>query len=69
MTSFKKYHLSIQALAVQQRPPEYAGVKEFLNECDFFVFTLSLKDMLEIAKFSPRLEGLLLQTILFSPTL
>lgn len=57
MSGPEKYHLNVQALAVQQRPPEYADSEEFLNEYDFFVFELSSKDVLKIAKFSPRSES------------
>lgn len=57
MSGTEKYHLSVQALAVQQRPPEYANSEEFLNEYDFFVFDLSSEDLLKIAKFSPRSES------------
>jgi len=57
MTSLSNYRLRVQALAVQQRPPDYTKEQEFMNEYDFFVFTLKSNDLLKIAKFSPRSES------------
>jgi DGQHR domain-containing protein len=49
--------LVIPALLVSQRPPEHIHSSEFLNEYDFFLFSVSSTDLLKIAKFSSRSES------------
>ena len=57
MINSGEFRLEVQALLVRQRPPEHITSEEFLNEYDFFIFTMSSADLLQIAKFSPRSES------------
>jgi len=57
MINSGQFHLEVQALLVQQRPPEHITSEEFINEYDFFVFEMPSDELLKIAKFSPRSES------------
>ena len=52
-----KIHIDVASIEIQQRPFELINIKEFLNEYDFFVFTLSSDILLKIAKFLSRKES------------
>lgn len=57
MINSGQFHLEVQALLVQQRPPEHITSEEFINQYDFLVFEMPSDDLLKIAKFSPRSES------------
>ncbi len=52
-----KLRIDTPAIEIQQRPPELLNNQEFLNEYDFFVFTLPSDKLLKIAKFLSRKES------------
>lgn len=49
--------ISTKAVSISQRPERYKKSDEFLNEYDFFVFSLSSSVLLEIAKFTSRSDA------------
>lgn len=52
-----KIEVEKQALLVKQRPGYYADTEEFLNEYDFFIFSMSSSELMDIAKFTSRSES------------
>lgn len=56
MAGNKMITIEVDAIKIKQRPPDALG-KEFQKENDFFIFTLSSKKLLSIAKFLPRNES------------
>lgn len=52
-----KIEIKKQALLVQQRPPLYSDVDEFLKEYDFFLFSMNSTELAKIAKFTSRSES------------
>lgn len=53
----EKILIEVSAIEVRQRPPELVSERDFLNEYDFFIFSLTSAKLLKIVKFLSRKDS------------